>query len=117
MSFPSVVGGSANMFFKIFSLLNFTYLTTIISVMPFQLQTNPFVVPTTDGKLIEEHVGGATDGNHYTLTVLFAGKDSFRSSHGATHHANFSAYPQIGAGFGEDLVVQRIAQSLDLRLW
>ena len=31
--------------------------------MPFQLQTNPFVVPTTDGKLIEEHVGFATDGN------------------------------------------------------
>jgi mannose-6-phosphate isomerase-like protein (cupin superfamily) len=31
--------------------------------MPFQLQTNPFVVPTTDGKLIEEHEGIASTGN------------------------------------------------------
>lgn len=27
------------------------------------IQNNPFVVPTTDGKLIEEHFGQATDGN------------------------------------------------------
>lgn len=27
------------------------------------IQTKPFVVPTTDGKLIEEHFGLATDGN------------------------------------------------------
>ncbi|AWH83921.1 cupin [Flavobacterium album] len=27
------------------------------------LQDTPFVVPTTDGKLIEEHFGQATDGN------------------------------------------------------
>ena len=31
--------------------------------MPYQLQVNPFIVPTTDGKLIEEHVGMATDGS------------------------------------------------------
>jgi mannose-6-phosphate isomerase-like protein (cupin superfamily) len=31
--------------------------------MPYQLQKKPFIVPTTDGKLIEEHVGKATDGN------------------------------------------------------
>lgn len=30
--------------------------------MPFQIQKNPFVVPTTDGKLIEEHVGLASTG-------------------------------------------------------
>ena len=29
----------------------------------YTLQKSPFVVPTTDGKLIEEHVGLATDGN------------------------------------------------------
>jgi len=29
----------------------------------FTIQKTPFVVPTTDGKLIEEHVGLATDGN------------------------------------------------------
>ncbi|WP_432671795.1 cupin domain-containing protein [Flavobacterium sp. SM2513] len=29
----------------------------------YTLQTAPFVVPTTDGKLIEEHFGKATDGN------------------------------------------------------
>ncbi|WP_299215789.1 cupin domain-containing protein [uncultured Dokdonia sp.] len=29
----------------------------------YQIQKTPFVVPTTDGKLIEEHWGRATDGN------------------------------------------------------
>ncbi|WP_405207871.1 cupin domain-containing protein [Aquimarina sp. LLG6339-5] len=29
----------------------------------YQVQKTPFVVPTTDGKLIEEHFGKATDGN------------------------------------------------------
>lgn len=29
----------------------------------YHIQKTPFVVPTTDGKLIEEHVGNATDGN------------------------------------------------------
>ena len=31
--------------------------------MPYQLQKAPFVVPTTDGKLIEEHEGLASTGN------------------------------------------------------
>ncbi len=29
----------------------------------YTVQDSPFVVPTTDGKLIEEHFGKATDGN------------------------------------------------------
>ncbi len=29
----------------------------------YTIQTSPFVVPTTDGKLIEEHFGRASDGN------------------------------------------------------
>ncbi|MFY0631284.1 MAG: cupin domain-containing protein [Flavobacteriaceae bacterium] len=29
----------------------------------YTIQKNPFVVPTTDGKLIEEHFGNATNGN------------------------------------------------------
>ncbi|WP_431166140.1 cupin domain-containing protein [Tenacibaculum halocynthiae] len=29
----------------------------------YTIQTSPFVVPTTDGKLIEEHFGNATDKN------------------------------------------------------
>ncbi len=29
----------------------------------FHIQKSPFIVPTTDGKLIEEHWGLATDGN------------------------------------------------------
>ena len=29
----------------------------------YTIQKSPFVVPTTDGKLIEEHFGKATDGN------------------------------------------------------
>ena len=29
----------------------------------YHVQKKPFVVPTTDGKLIEEHFGNATDGN------------------------------------------------------
>lgn len=31
-----------------------------VHYMPYFKQSNPFVVPTTDGKLIEEHVGLAT---------------------------------------------------------
>ena len=30
--------------------------------MPYKLQTTPFIVPTNDGKLIEEHTGLATTG-------------------------------------------------------
>lgn len=30
---------------------------------PYHVQTTPFVVPTTDGKVIEEHVGNATNGD------------------------------------------------------
>lgn len=33
------------------------------AIMPYQLQTKPFVVPSTDGKLIEEHEGLASTGN------------------------------------------------------
>lgn len=29
----------------------------------YKIQNAPFVVPTTDGKVIEEHFGNATDGN------------------------------------------------------
>ncbi|WP_397362082.1 cupin domain-containing protein [Olleya sp. R77988] len=29
----------------------------------YKIQNSPFVVPTTDGKVIEEHFGQATDGN------------------------------------------------------
>ena len=29
----------------------------------YTIQNSPFIVPTTDGKLIEEHFGNATDGN------------------------------------------------------
>ena len=29
----------------------------------YQIQKSPFIVPTKDGKLIEEHFGRATDGN------------------------------------------------------
>ena len=29
----------------------------------FIIQTNPYIVPTEDGKLIEEHFGKASDGN------------------------------------------------------
>lgn len=34
-----------------------------MSKKSFYIQDTPFVVPTTDGKLIEEHFGNATDGN------------------------------------------------------
>ena len=29
----------------------------------FIIQNTPFIVPTSDGKIIEEHFGNATDGN------------------------------------------------------
>lgn len=34
-----------------------------MSKKPYIIQNAPFVVPTTDGKLIEEHFGNATDKN------------------------------------------------------
>ncbi|MBC8755910.1 cupin domain-containing protein [Kordia sp. YSTF-M3] len=34
-----------------------------MSSKKYKVQKAPFVVPTTDGKLIEEHFGNATDGN------------------------------------------------------
>jgi len=34
-----------------------------MSKKKFTIQNSPFVVPTTDGKLIEEHFGLASDGN------------------------------------------------------
>ena len=30
----------------------------------YRIQTSPFVVPTTDGKIIEEHFGLTSDGNN-----------------------------------------------------
>ena len=41
--------------------------------MPYQLQNKPFIVPTTDGKLIEEHVGLATTkDNHISIAHMVA---------------------------------------------
>ena len=34
-----------------------------MSKKKFTIQTNPFIVPTTDGKVIKEHFGNITDGN------------------------------------------------------
>lgn len=34
-----------------------------INMKKYSIQKSPFVVPTTDGKLIEEHFGNATSGN------------------------------------------------------
>lgn len=34
-----------------------------MSTKKYKIQDSPFVVPTNDGKLIEEHFGQATDGN------------------------------------------------------
>lgn len=34
-----------------------------MSTKKYKIQNSPFVVPTTDGKLIEEHFGQASDGN------------------------------------------------------
>lgn len=34
-----------------------------MSSKKYTIQKTPFIVPTTDGKLIEEHFGNATDGN------------------------------------------------------
>jgi len=34
-----------------------------MSQKKYTIQDNPFVVPTTDGKIIKEHFGKTTDGN------------------------------------------------------
>jgi mannose-6-phosphate isomerase-like protein (cupin superfamily) len=41
--------------------------------MSYIQQTNPFVVPTTDGKLIEEHYGVASTGDkHFSIAHMVA---------------------------------------------
>jgi mannose-6-phosphate isomerase-like protein (cupin superfamily) len=40
--------------------------------MAYTLQTNPFVVPTTDGKLIEEHFGGSTGDKNMSIAHMVA---------------------------------------------
>lgn len=34
-----------------------------MSRKPYKIQKTPFIVPTTDGKIIKEHFGNAADGN------------------------------------------------------
>ena len=38
----------------------------------YRIQKSPFVVPTTDGKLIEEHFGNATDGSEISIAHMIA---------------------------------------------
>lgn len=41
--------------------------------MPYQVSTKPFVVPTSDGKLIEEHFGLASNGQpHFSIAHMIA---------------------------------------------
>jgi mannose-6-phosphate isomerase-like protein (cupin superfamily) len=40
--------------------------------MPYQLQKTPFVVPTTDGKLIEEHEGVTTGNKNISIAHMVA---------------------------------------------
>ena len=40
--------------------------------MPFFKQENPFVVPTTDGKLIEEHIGASTGETGLSIAHMLA---------------------------------------------
>ena len=41
--------------------------------MPYHLQKDPFIVPTSDGKLIEEHEGRASTGNaHISIAHMVA---------------------------------------------
>lgn len=40
--------------------------------MPYTLQTNPFIVPTTDGKLIEEHEGASTGNKAISIAHMVA---------------------------------------------
>lgn len=41
-------------------------------MIKFHIQRSPFVVPTTDGKLIEEHFGNATDNSEISVAHMVA---------------------------------------------
>jgi mannose-6-phosphate isomerase-like protein (cupin superfamily) len=43
--------------------ISIAYAKLTLMKKKYTIQKSPFVVPTTDGKLIEEHFGNATDGN------------------------------------------------------
>jgi hypothetical protein len=41
----------------------------------YKIQTSPFVVPTTDGKLIEEHWGHSTQNSNISIAHMVAPPD------------------------------------------
>jgi mannose-6-phosphate isomerase-like protein (cupin superfamily) len=44
-------------------VISIAHAKAIFMKKKYSIQKSPFIVPTTDGKLIEEHFGNATDGN------------------------------------------------------
>jgi len=47
----------------------------IINMKKYKIQTSPFVVPTTDGKLIEEHWGNSTGNSNVSIAHMVAPPD------------------------------------------
>lgn len=63
--------------------------------MPFTVQRNPFVVPTTDGKLIEEHVGRASTGDQQLSIAHMVAPPGWSEPH---QTPNFDEYTLVSRG-------------------
>lgn len=63
--------------------------------MPFFVQKNPFVVPTTDGKLIEEHVGRIATGEARLSIAHMVAPPGWSEPHQTPH---FDEYTLVSRG-------------------
>ena len=63
--------------------------------MPFTVQRNPFIVPTNDGKLIEEHVGRASTGDQQLSIAHMVAPPGWSEPH---QTPNFDEYTLVSRG-------------------
>lgn len=63
--------------------------------MPYVVQKNPFVVPTTDGKLIEEHVGLASTGDRQLSIAHMIAPPGWSEPH---QQPDFDEYTLVSRG-------------------
>lgn len=77
--------------------------------MPYFLQAKPFVVPTADGKRIEEHEGLATTGNKHLSIAHMIAPPAWSEPH---QTPDFDEYTLVSRGKkmveadGEEIIVQ-----------
>lgn len=82
----------------------------------YKIQTAPFIVPTNDGKLIEEHFGKATDGNSEISIAQMIAPPHWSEPF---QRPEFAEYTYIIRGkkqfiFEDEVVILEIGQSIKI---